>query len=62
MAFMITMGISVRKYMLMPPKFIAEFYIGLGMALATSAIYLLYYGIRYGYAVRKFTKSNVPVI
>lgn len=60
MAFMITIGISVRKFELLPLKFIAEFYIGLGLALATSAIYLLYYGIRYGYAVNKFSKSVIP--
>jgi hypothetical protein len=56
MAFMIAMGISVRKYMLVPQKFVAEFYIGLGMALATSAIYLLYYAIRYKYSISKFSK------
>ena len=60
MAFMITMGISVRKYQLLPQKFIAEFYIGLGLALATSAIYLLNYGIRYEYAIGKFSKSGIP--
>jgi hypothetical protein len=59
MVFMITMGISVRKYMLLPQQFIAEFYIGLGLALATSAIYLLYYGIRYGYAVNKFSVGSI---
>jgi hypothetical protein len=57
MAFMITLGISVRKYMLLPANFIAEFYIGLGMAIGTSAIYLLYYGIRYGYSVNKFSNA-----
>jgi hypothetical protein len=59
MAFMISMGISVRKFHLLPDKYIAEFYIGLGLALATSAFYLLYYAIRYHYSVAKFTRASI---
>jgi len=58
MGFMIAMGLSVRKFMLVSREFIAVFYIGMGLALATSAFYLLYYGIRYKYSVGKFSKLN----
>ena len=66
MAFMITLGISVRKYMLLPKEIIAEFYFGLGLALFSAAIYLLYYAMRYGYAQNKFavksdTEGSVPL-
>jgi hypothetical protein len=54
MAFMITLGISVRKFELLPLKFIAEFYIGLGLALLTAAVYLFYYAIRFQYSKKKF--------
>jgi hypothetical protein len=56
MAFMITMGLSLRKSLWVSREFIATFYIGMGLALASSALYLLYYAIRYKYSVAKFSK------
>ena len=56
MTLMITMGLTLRRSSWVSREFIATFYIGMGLALATSAIYLLYYGIRYKYSVGKFSK------
>ena len=56
MAFIITLGITARK--ILPPKFIALFYIGLGLSLLLASFYLLYYAIRYKFAILKFKKTN----
>jgi len=45
MAFMSTMGISIRHFQLAPPYIISFFYIGLGTALLIPAIKFISYGI-----------------
>lgn len=44
MAFMMTFGITIRTFNLLPERFIAFFYTGLGMALAMAGIlFLIHY-------------------
>ena len=43
MAFMMTMGIVLRKFELVPLRFIAVFYTGLGLGLTLAGICFLYY-------------------
>lgn len=42
MIFMITLGITVRKFNLLPDSFIASFYTGLSLALSTTGFLFLY--------------------
>lgn len=42
MAFMITLGVSIRRYGLMPLWFIALFYTGLSSALVLTGIRFLF--------------------
>ena len=41
MAFMITLGVTVRKFSLLPNNFIAPFYTGLSLALSSTGILFL---------------------
>lgn len=42
MFFMITLGVTVRKFNLLPDSFIASFYTGLSLALSTTGFLFLY--------------------
>lgn len=43
-AFMITLGVTVRRFELLPPSFIAPFYQGLGSSLAIFGVRFLWTG------------------
>lgn len=50
MVFMITLGITVRSFKLMPERWIAMFYVGLGSALIAAAVGFLIQFFRVGTA------------
>jgi hypothetical protein len=47
MIFMIALGIIVVKRSLLPPAYLGEFYIALGLSLLASALFNIYYWINY---------------
>ncbi|MBC8342475.1 MAG: hypothetical protein ISR55_06780 [Bacteroidetes bacterium] len=58
MAIMISAGILTSKYATLPPSVMAAFFISLSLSLFTSAIYFVYYGIRFSYTKSKFSNIN----
>ncbi len=47
MAFMITLGVSVRYFNLLPEIFIATFYTGLSIALSSTGVLFIYSWLRF---------------
>lgn len=57
MAFMISMGIFIRKLNVVPTVYLSTFYISLGLSLLGAGISFLYAGIEYKNIIKKYMIS-----